>query len=794
MLDLRRRSFTGDCGVVEGLPLGWKGSLEMAGGPVSWRRVSRGPAVALAETVPLVWEIFHSGGGAAGMSPEVERHGLFQRHSRLGALPRGDFQGVNCLGVVEFVVRFGTDRQGIFFEVVSTKFGHERDFERMTADIAAKCGQLLLQWNTPSGVPFTSDPERRRRLLLEQFLYLSEALGGGRLERWMEAVRNNPHSTLSREANWRPAGTAWSSDFLRNPLAMARGWRGNGGRRLLPGEVLDVRKREDRDTAPNRFLLHALESFDAVCREVVRLFQPNGGPAATAAQELSSRISALLGGAFLRAVSSPQRIALENQTLQKREGYRDLLRVWLQLDQASRLDWEGREDVFNATVRDVATLYEYWLFFELLEVLKSVPQMREIRWPTEGESILPVFCQREGRLTINLRRGRASMLVLEQSAPDTEALRIHFCFDRSYSPTKPGEVLSTGAYSRPFRPDFSLVIFPASFAAGCGPLEAEAKAERDGKVAYLHFDAKYRVDQTLEIFGPDDESVLSEEEGAKSTNTYKRADLYKMHAYNDAIRRTVGSYVLYPGNGRGDARYAKYHEILPGVGAFSISPGHEDGRREIQGFVADVLERQRDRFTQLARINYWTHDTVREEPIEYHAGGFASHVKPPKDASVVLGFLPESENPKEYEARKVFFCHAVEWSKEKGSIGERRPGSATKLGFNPLRADWMGVFVNKVTAPWLAKVENVRIVSAEERVVEMNPGMVALPESERQESERAKLEKMGAAYYYRFQLGEFHGEPARNVETLVPRRPGKPIGCTLAELANCQPVSAEEAS
>ena len=106
----------------------------------------------------------------------------------------------------------------------------------------------------------------------------------------------------------------------------------------------------------------------------------------------------------------------------------------------------------------------------------------------------------------------------------------------------------------------------------------------------------------------------------------------------------------------------------------------------------------------------------------------------------------------------------------------------------------MGVFVNKVTAPWLAKVENVRIVSAEERVVEMNPGMVALPESERQESERAKLEKMGAADYYRFQLGEFHGEPARNVETLVPRRPGKPIGCTLAELANCQPVSAEEAS
>jgi predicted component of viral defense system (DUF524 family) len=99
-------------------------------------------------------------------------------------------------------------------------------------------------------------------------------------------------------------------------MAMARDWR--RGARLLPGEVLDVRKREDRDTPPNRFLLHALEAFDAVCREVVGLFPPKGGPAAAAAQELSARISALLGGAFFREVSPPQRLALENQTLQKR--------------------------------------------------------------------------------------------------------------------------------------------------------------------------------------------------------------------------------------------------------------------------------------------------------------------------------------------------------------------------------------------------------------------------------------------------------------------------------------------
>jgi predicted component of viral defense system (DUF524 family) len=29
---------------------------------------------------------------------------------------------------------------------------------------------------------------------------------------------------------------------------------------------------------------------------------------------------------------------------------------------------------------------------------------------------------------------------------------------------------------------------------------------------------------------------------------YKNADLLKMHAYKDAIRRTGGAYVLYPGD------------------------------------------------------------------------------------------------------------------------------------------------------------------------------------------------------------------------------------------------------
>ena len=40
----------------------------------------------------------------------------------------------------------------------------------------------------------------------------------------------------------------------------------------MPGEVLEVRKRESRDTEPNRFVKFALEQFRELCRKVEEEF------------------------------------------------------------------------------------------------------------------------------------------------------------------------------------------------------------------------------------------------------------------------------------------------------------------------------------------------------------------------------------------------------------------------------------------------------------------------------------------------------------------------------------------
>ena len=44
-----------------------------------------------------------------------------------------------------------------------------------------------------------------------------------------------------------------------------------------------------------------------------------------------------------------------------------------------------------------------------------------------------------------------------------------------------------------------------------------------------------------------------------------------MHAYKDAIRRTGGAYILYPGTDNQNPLKG-FHEIIPGLGAFAIRP------------------------------------------------------------------------------------------------------------------------------------------------------------------------------------------------------------------------------
>ena len=75
------------------------------------------------------------------------------------------------------------------------------------------------------------------------------------------------------------------------------------------------------------------------------------------------------------------------------------------------------------------------------------------------------------------------------------------------------------------------------------PKSARPRGAADPELdVWLHFDAKYRIEHLVV-----DDAIEGDEEPADSDRAAD--DLLKMHAYRDAIRRSAGAYVLYPGHG-----------------------------------------------------------------------------------------------------------------------------------------------------------------------------------------------------------------------------------------------------
>jgi predicted component of viral defense system (DUF524 family) len=259
---------------------------------------------------------------------------------------------------------------------------------------------------------------------------------------------------------------------------------------LSPEELCHERRFETFDTAPNRFVKFALEAFAGVCDEVLAEFDGARGTAWMEALEMRETLDVFLARPFFSDVSPLRRLPLENQTLQKRGGYREILGAWLMLEAAAKLDWPGRGDAYDGTNRDAATLYEFWLYFVLRRLLVERLGMREIRHGEHGgDGALPFVTNSErGGMQVNLAQSKASLSRYLWTAPDGGELCVHLYYNRTFSPAR--DPLASGSYSRHFRPDYSLAFFPASYAELSGHgAAAEKAAEMEGRIGYLHLDA-----------------------------------------------------------------------------------------------------------------------------------------------------------------------------------------------------------------------------------------------------------------------------------------------------------------
>ena len=565
------------------------------------------------------------------------------------------FQFINYLGRSRVI--FTEPDITLPFEVVPDKMNYEDDYIKLTEALADVCSELLLDYAGSTSNLF-SQSENDTKTLLEQFVFLRKFCYEQNVQSLFEAIKRNPDRILDQEEELKPVGTGRpSGKFYRNPFSYSRGWVDVTEaeaqiKRHIPQMVAVTRKYDRLDTPANRFIKFALHKIDFICNNLINALETDSGGMQLECLEEAKAIHKLLDNifrdSFFDEVGDLDIMPQNNQILLKREGYSQIFTAYAMLDLALQLDWKGKDEIYEGESKNVALLYEYWLFFELYKIVKSIEGCISIK--TDENPFLLI----EDGVTISLEEGKESC---QSFLIKKYGTKINLYYNRTFSKTKFKTTRYEGSYSRPFRPDYTLAIFPASF--DHGPDNGEESAIVNGAVSYIHFDAKYRITDLTALIGnyqkTFDEKELFDDKIDSVVNTYKRGDLLKMHTYNDAIRRTIGSYVLYPGsygNGStGNETFRLYDEILPGVGAFSIKPSiGVQGENELKSFIISVIKSREASNSRLNRLKYYTEMILGEPSI---IKGNKSLFIPATDESMkagdmyVMGYI-RADNEKDY--------------------------------------------------------------------------------------------------------------------------------------------------
>ena len=551
----------------------------------------------------------------------TDRPEVFQPDTASGV--RGRLRPALYTGTLPVVVRSsgGIDVGRFSVEVRSRKLNYLSEYRWMLRDIAEHMTEIVMERFAVAEREFAIDDTRDAETLYERFAFLKSLVSGEAFQAAIQRILTRPHvawETVSEPSGPGRGLRADSNSIRQISRPGSRVHWPNGKVKTLPATVYRRQTFSTTDTTPNRFVKFALIRWREVLTHMAAIVADDASSEARSRATrdiaaLTAELDSYLAAELFREAGELNRFPADDQAIQKREGYRDIFRAYVQFELAARLSWTGGNDVYGAGQKDVATLYEYWAFLQLAGVLAELLDV-----PFDSSALIEL---RQNGFNVALKNGQRSVLT-GIAYRNGRALSVSLWFNRTY-----GTRQLDGTWTLNMRPDCSIEVRPA-------PTESATF-----EPVILHFDAKYRISLLKELFG-DADDVLSGND-PRSSSEAKRADLLKMHAYRDAVKRSVGAYVLYPGTE--DALYREYQEILPGLGAFPLRPvdaGVADGAIPIKVFLEEVLEHVALQVTQHERGRYWLREAYDSQVVIPSRAPVARFLSaPPADTLVLLGFV-----------------------------------------------------------------------------------------------------------------------------------------------------------
>ncbi len=339
---------------------------------------------------------------------------IIQQHKRtknLGTIAPNIFVGTLSIPLLE--KESSQERCKVELEVQSIKSGYRDDYRDMLELITEKCTDLLLQANSPVSQHFEIDYTKDSQTLYQKFAFIKSVIG---TDEFAEAI----HRIVTTPV------TKWTETTEEKDIRNARRFSNanikeilKGGRRTklpethylrsygidtLPERITTIRKTDSVDTPENRFIKHALENFLKFCTDINNKAKEFGHKKMENESTLLIReLESQLHHTVFKDISRPTTLKLNSPVLQRKEGYREVLRVWLMFDLAAKLIWKGGDDIYSGGKKDIATLYEYWLFFKLLDLFQSIFEI-------EPKDISDLIKETPDGLNLQIKQGKFTAL------------------------------------------------------------------------------------------------------------------------------------------------------------------------------------------------------------------------------------------------------------------------------------------------------------------------------------------------------------------------------------------------
>lgn len=459
------------------------------------------------------------------------------------------------------------------------KLTGDADYEWLVDELARSVRALALDYAGATSLP-TERTASGRGLYYEDLVFLRSIIRD--VERAMERIAERPdrkplaladEADASQAADLDPARLA-SMVSSRQALARvsatthARILRApirhlfrQGEALVAPLRVPVLRRTFTFDTFENRFLRFALTAFARRASAIADVASHTGvrsGGIAQEARALLVRCNAMLHHGFFDEVGQLTSLQSTSQVLLREDSYNTVFRAYLEYLRAADIRWDGLRNLQEN--RDVALLYEMWVFLEVIRSLgRLLPNL-----PKPGRSAIePVISLDRAGLVVRLMEGVASRVTYQSPAGWSVAVFNNRTFRPHASTTEMAQ-----SYSVPLRPDISI--------------EVTRGAER----RLLLLDAKYRISR----YGPDLESTKTDDEPSTDRTTFQRADIYKMHTYRDALTGAFAALAIFPGHGVRERLYpAPHFYAVGGVGAVPLIPGKKCDRSFLDSVLGQLL-------------------------------------------------------------------------------------------------------------------------------------------------------------------------------------------------------------